>query len=247
MKNFVLEVCVESVESASEAVRGGGTRLELCANLVIGGTTPSIFLFQEIRKQSDIPIHAIIRPRFGDFCYTSHELRIMAEEIKQFRKEGVEGVVIGALSPDGCFDMDVMESLCAAAGGMNISIHRAFDVCRDPFEALEQANHLGVGTILTSGQKKHCLEGVELIKELAALGKVDIMAGAGVSADIIRELRVCTGISSYHLSGKKVVDSPMIYRNTELSMGLPSLSEYELWRTDVELISAARRVLEEID
>lgn len=247
MKDFVLEVCIDSAESAQAAADGGATRLELCANLVIGGTTPSLFLYREIRKFTDITVHAIIRPRFGDFCYTDSELRIMTAEIKQFRDDGVEGIVTGVLLPEGVIDMSAMEKLCKAADGMHIAMHRAFDMCKDPFLALKQAEELGIQTILTGGKQNNCLDGAELIKELAAKTKIDIMAGSGVSAKTIPEIRKITGISSYHLSGKVTIESPMLYRDQNLKMGLPSLSEFHLQKTSVELISAARKTLEEIE
>ena len=247
MKDFILEVCVDSVESASEAVKGGATRLELCANLVIGGTTPSVFLYREIRKFTDIPIHAIIRPRFGDFCYTESEIRIMVEEIRQFKSECADGVVTGALLSDGNIDMASMEMLRKVADGMHFAMHRAFDMCVDPVKAMKQMENLGVGTVLTSGQKNTCLDGAPLIKELTGLTNIDIMAGSGLTPDSIRHIRTITGISSYHLSGKVVVQSPMVHRNSDLKMGLPSLSEFELWRTCARNIAEAKSVLEEID
>ncbi|MCL2821321.1 MAG: copper homeostasis protein CutC [Oscillospiraceae bacterium] len=247
MKDFTLEVCIDSVESAIEAAKGGATRYELCANLIIGGTTPSIYLFREIRKLNNITVHAIIRPRFGDFCYTDSELRIMAEEIKQFKDEGVEGIVTGVLKPDGTINMPAMETLCKAAGGIHVALHRAFDMCKDPFDALKQAEQLGIGTILTGGQQNNCIDGAELIKEIAAKTSVDIMAGSGVSADTIPDLRKITGVSSYHLSGKVSIESPMLYRNPNLKMGLPSMSEFEIQRTSSEKIAAVRKILEEID
>jgi len=247
MKDFTLEVCVDSVESAALAIQGGATRLELCSNLVIGGTTPSIFLYKEIRKFSDIPIHAIIRPRFGDFCNTQSELRIMADEVRQFRDEGVEGVVTGVLRPDGTIDTVAMDFLRKAAGGMHFVMHRAFDMSNDPFEAIKQAECLGVDTILTSGQKNICVDGISLIKKLVSCTDIDIMVGSGLTPDSIRLFRRTTGVSSFHLSGKVIVDSPMLYRNTELKMGLPSHSEFELWRTSAENIAIVRQTLEEID
>ena len=247
MKDFVLEVCVDSVESAAMAVRGGATRLELCANLVIGGTTPGVFLYREIRKFSDIPIHAIIRPRFGDFCNTESEIRIMTDEIRQFNDEGVEGIVTGVLLPDGSIDMQSMETLRKAADGMHFAMHRAFDMCKDPFEALKQAENLGVGTILTGGQKNTCLDGAKLIKELVSLTDIDIMAGSGLTPKSIPQIRALTGVSAFHLSGKVVIQSPMIFRNTDVNMGLPSFSEYELWRTCADRIAEARKVLEEME
>jgi len=245
MKGFILEVCVDSTESAAEAVQGGATRLELCANLVIGGTTPSIFLFKEIRKFSNIPIHAIVRPRFGDFCNTESELRIMAEEIRQFKDIGVEGVVTGVLLPDGSVDLVSMEMLRNVADGMHFTMHRAFDMCKKPLDAIKQLEGLGVDTVLTSGQKSTCLDGLDLIKKLANLTKVDVMAGSGLTPDSVRQIRAVADLTSYHLSGKVEINSPMAYRNADVNMGLPSLSEYDLWRTDAKRISEIRKILEE--
>ena len=174
MKDFVLEACVDSVESALAAVKGGANRLELCSNLVIGGTTPSQWLYEEIRKESDIRIHALIRPRFGDFCYTDHEFEIIRNEVRMFRKLGAEGVVIGILRPDGTLNMEEMEKLMEDAGDMSVTLHRAFDVCRNPYETFEQAKRLGISTILTSGQKNSCVAGKELLRELVAMEKGEI-------------------------------------------------------------------------
>ena len=224
MKDFVLEACVDSVESALAAVKGGATRLELCSNLVIGGTTPSQWLYEEIRKESDIRIHALIRPRFGDFCYTDHEFEIIRNEVRMFRKLGAEGVVIGNLRPDGTLNMEEMEQLMDAAGDMSVTLHRAFDVCRDPYETFEQAKRLGISTILTSGQKNSCLAGKELLRELVSMENDD----------------------AFHMTGKVVLESTMQYRKEGVNMGLPSLSEFEIFRTDTEKIREARKVLEEL-
>ncbi len=244
MIGYTLEVCVDSLESAMAAVNGGATRLELCSNLVIGGTTPSIFLLREIRKHSDIPINAIIRPRFGDFCYSPAELAIMVGEIECFRHEQANGVVIGALTPDGDLDERALRAMIEAAGELPVTLHRAFDMCRDPIAALRAAKALGVATVLTSGGRNTALDGAPLLSELNALGLLDVMAGGGVDAEAIARLRPLTGLTSYHMSGKAVIDSPMRHRNPHVSMGLPSLSEYQRWRTDERRIRAARSVLE---
>ena len=159
MTDFILEACVDSVESALAAARGGASRLELCGSLVIGGTTPNPWLFQEIRKHTDIRIHVLIRPRFGDFCYTNEEFVLIREAVKEFRKLGAEGVVIGCLKPDGTMNMEQMKILMEEAEGMSVTLHRAFDVCADPYETMEQAISLGIDTILTSGQKNVCTLG----------------------------------------------------------------------------------------
>ena len=187
MKNYVLECCTDSVNSAIHAAEGGATRLELCGNLIIGGTTPSPYLFKEIRKYTEIPMNILIRPRFGDFCYNAHEIEIMRQEICMFRELGANAAVIGVLNSDGTLNTEAMKILIEAAGPMNITLHRAFDVCKDPFAAMEEAVALGVNTILTSGQKNSCLAGKELLKELVekAAGRIEILVGAGVDAEAI--------------------------------------------------------------
>lgn len=248
MKDYILEVCAENVESVLAAERAGATRIELCGNLIIGGTTPSTALFTEIRKYSKIRIHAIIRPRFGDFCYTDHEWEIMKREAAAFRELGAEGVVIGMLTPEGALDVRRMRGLMAEAEGMSVTLHRAFDVCRDPFEALEAAVDLGIDTILTSGQEDVCTDGAALLAELQerSAGRIVIQAGAGVGAEAIRALYPKTGIRAWHMSGKETYDSAMKYRRPNVHMGLPSFSEYELTRTSEEKVRAAREVLESL-
>lgn len=249
MDKFILECCVDSVESALNAAKGGASRLELCANLPIGGTTPDLALYHRIRKESDIRIHALIRPRFGDFYYSDYEMDMMREQIRMYRQEKAQAVVIGVLDEEGELNLSAMESLIKEADGMSVTLHRAFDMCRDPFKALEEAVALGVDTILTSGQRESAWEGRDLLAKLVkqADGRIDIMAGGGVGADVIRRLRPITGGTSYHMSGKVTLDSPMRYRKAEVSMGLPSLSEYEIWRTSAEKVAEAVEMLRGLD
>ncbi|MBQ6844828.1 MAG: copper homeostasis protein CutC [Agathobacter sp.] len=246
MKGYILECCVDSVESAIHAAKGGASRLELCSNLVIGGTTPDVALVKEIKKYTDIRIHALIRPRFGDFCYTEHEMEIMKSQIRALKEAGVEGIVIGILDTDGNLDVSKMQELLQETGGLSVTLHRAFDMCRDPFVALEQAISLGINTILTSGQKQSAWEGRELLAELVekADGRIDIMAGAGINAGVIEQLIPVTKGNSYHMSGKVTLDSPMRYRKADVSMGLPSLSEYEIWQTSEAAVHEAVEILQ---
>lgn len=248
MQKYILEICVDSVESAIAAVRGGASRLELCSNLIIGGTTPGPWLFEEVRKNVEVPIHVLIRPRFGDFCYTDAEFSMMKNAVEVFRKMGADGVVIGVLNPDGTLNMNQMKVLKEAAGDMSVTLHRAFDVCADPIKVMEQAISLGIDTILTSGQKNTALQGADLLKELheKSNGRITIQAGSGVSAEVIRQLYPLTGLNAYHMSGKKTLDSEMKFRKEGVNMGLPILSEYEIWRTDEESVRAAKNVLEEL-
>ena len=218
MKRPLIEACVDSYASAMAASRAGADRLELCAHLVIGGTTPTHALFRQVQRDSGVPVNVLIRPRFGDFLYTEPELEEMCEEIAAFRDLGANGVVIGALTPDGELDLAQMRRMLACAGKMEVTLHRAFDMTRDPFRALEDAVSLGCRTILSSGQ---------------AAGRIDLMAGCGVKRTNIAGIAALTGITTFHTTGRKgSVDSGMRYRKEGVSMGLPSLSEYELWLTD---------------
>lgn len=230
-----IEGCVDSHASALAACRGGADRLELCANLSIGGTTPSPGLFRQVRRDCGVNINVLIRPRFGDFLYDPAEVEEMEDCVRRFRDLGADGVVLGALTPRGALDEAVMSRLTRAAGDMEVTLHRAFDMTRDPLEALEAAIRLGCRTILTSGQEKDALAGAETLRTLQerAMGRVNIMAGCGVRRDNIRELHERTGVHIFHASGRRgPVDSGMVYRKPTVSMGLPSLPEYELWRTD---------------
>lgn len=245
MKSYVLEACVDSVESAIAAKKGGATRLELCENLIIGGTTPSYELFSQIKEETDLETRVLIRPRFGDFLYSKFQINQMENQIKKFVQLGADGVVIGALDFNGNLDIDTMKRLINSATNIKITLHRAFDVCNDPFKALEQAKALGINTILTSGQEQNCLLGMDLLKELINISSpIEILIGAGVSSSTIEKFLKETNASSFHMSGKKTIASKMIYKNERVSMGLKGISEYEIWQTDSEEIFRAIQVLE---
>lgn len=235
MVNGFIEGCVDSHTSALAACRGGADRLELCANLSIGGTTPSPGLFRQVWRDCGVPVNVLIRPRFGDFLYSEAEVEEMEDCVRLFRDLGAGGVVLGALTPEGRLDEAVIKRLMEAAGNMEVTLHRAFDMTRDPLEALETAAALGCRTILTSGQEKDALAGAETLRVLQerAAGRIDVMAGCGVRSGNIREIHARTGVRTFHTSGRRgPVDSGMIYRKATVSMGLPSLPEYAIWQTD---------------
>lgn len=241
---MLLECCVDSVESALEADRGGADRLELCADLMVGGTTPDINLFYRVKKQVKAKVNVLLRPRFGDFCYTDEEFAVLEADVRLFAEAGADGVVIGVLNPDGTVDEPRMARLVKAANGLLVTFHRAFDVTRDAFEALEACKRLGISTILTSGQKNSAMEGRELLTELVKQsGNIDILVGSGVNSKNLPQL-LETGATSYHMSAKKVVESPMIYRREGVSMGLPMMSEFVLWRCDGDEVARAKAILE---
>lgn len=244
----MLEVCVDSVESAIAAFKGGADRIELCSDLPVGGVTPSETLFRMIRKYTDLKIRVLLRPRFGDFCYSIYELEIMREDIQRFSELGADGIVTGVLTPQGSLDKEQMEIFIKDAGKMDVALHRAFDVCRNPLETMEDAISLGIKTILTSGQKNSAWDGRMLLKELQekSNNRIEILAGAGIDTDTIVKLYKETGITSYHLSGKIKMESKMEFRNPQVSMGLPGFSEYEIWQTSQENVENARKVLDNL-
>lgn len=245
MGKYLLECCVDSVESAINAEAGGADRLELCSNLIIGGTSPSTALFKLIREKVNIKVHVLLRPRFGDFLYTDNEFNIIKEEVKIFRELGADGVVVGCLNKDGSLDVHRMRELVEEAGDMNVVLHRAFDMTKDPLKTLEEAKEIGISTILTSGQKNSALEGMELLNQLVekASDGIEILVGSGINANVIETFIKETNIVSYHMSGKENLDSKMEYRKEGVSMGLPMMSEYEIMETSVEKIREAKNVM----
>ncbi len=241
---MILEICVDSVESAVNAEAGGADRLELCGDLVVGGTTPSLVLYERIREKTSIPIHVLLRPRFGDFLYSEEELEILIRQAKMFAKAGADNLVIGCLTPDGRLDLESMKRIADVANGTPINLHRAFDMTRDLNEALEDAKKLGVASILTSGGYASALEGAKELDELKRnAGNIDIMAGAGMNAQNIQFMLDNTSLTSFHMSGKKTLESKMEYRNPQVNLGLPSLSEYQIIQTDVQEVLAAKQVM----
>lgn len=252
--SYTLEVCVDSTASAIAAKKGGADRLELCADLVVGGTTPSLALVRQVKIETGLPVRALLRPRFGDFCYDSYELAQMEESAAELVAAGADGIVTGVLKPDGSLDVDALHPIYAAAAHaaekagrpVALTLHRAFDVCRDPFAALEDACALGLSTILTSGQAANAPAGSALLRQLveAANGRIEILVGAGVSPANIPALAAETGAKSFHLSGKQVPDSRMIFRREGVPMGLPGFSEFDLWQTSEDTIRAARQALD---
>lgn len=247
MKN-ILECCVDSVESALAAEAGGADRIELCSGLVIGGITPTKALFQKVKEATNLPIRVLLRPRFGDFCYTQYEHEILKQEVKIFRRLGADGIVIGSLAPDGSLNIQQMKELMEEAADMKVTLHRAFDMCKDPLQTMEEAKKLGVTTILTSGQKNCAIDGMELLAQLVkkSKGGIEILVGGGVDSAVIERIYCETKATSYHMSGKISVPSQMEYRNSKVSMGLSSMSEYEIWRTSENRIREAKVCLERL-
>ena len=244
--SYQLEICVDSLESAIRAEKAGASRLELCADLLVGGTSPSPFLIRQVLDAVSIPVNVLLRPRFGDFCFTDSEKQVLLQEIDFCRENGANAVVIGALMPDGSLDVDFLQECMAHADGLHKTLHRCFDVCCDPEKALEQAIMLGFDTILTSGQAAAALQGTDLLASLhaQAAGRIHLLAGSGVNAENIPVIGRATGIHQFHLSGKHTEPGPMQYRREGVPMGLPMASEFDRQYTDPAAVAAARRALD---
>jgi copper homeostasis protein len=217
----LIEVCVDTVESALAAQAGGADRVELCNNLFEGGTTPSAGAMALARERLRIGLHVIIRPRGGDFLYTDLEFAIMRRDIETAKELGADGVVIGLLTADGEVDVERTRQLVELARPLSVTFHRAFDVAREPFAALETLIELGVDRLLTSGQEESVTEGAELIAELVrrAGGRIVVMPGGGFTERNIARLVARTGASEVHLTGFRQVASRMNYRNERVFMG----------------------------
>jgi copper homeostasis protein len=218
---FRLEICVDSVESAIDAQAAGADRIELCNSLGEGGTTPGSGTIISARNNLTIGLHVIIRPRGGDFLYSHLEYDIMKREIELCGEYGVDGVVLGILEPDGRIDIERTAKLIESARPMSATFHRAFDLCRDPFKGIEDVISTGADRLLTSGQKNRAELGISLISKLIqhAEKRIIIMPGSGINELNIGLIAKGTGANEFHLSGRKIIDSEMIFRRENIFMG----------------------------
>lgn len=241
-----LEICVDSVESAINAQIAGADRVELCSGLPEGGTTPGYGTIISARHNLDIGLHVIIRPRSGDFLYSDLELDIMMRDIEQCGEAGVDGVVFGILYPGGTIDVDRTAKLVEFANPMQVTFHRAFDMCRDPVAALEDVISTGVTRLLTSGQKNSAQDGMELIRELViqAGERLIIMPGGGIDETNAALIVSVTKAKEIHLTGRKTIESGMIFRRQGIHMGgIAGLPEFSRKVADVEKISDIVNIL----
>ncbi len=246
-QDFKIEICANSLLSAMIAAQSGADRVELCAGMPEGGTTPSWGEIACVREMAPIRLHVIIRPRGGDFLYSAEERKVIWRDIEAAQKLGADGVVLGCLTPDGEVDVASMKELMRAAEGMSVTFHRAFDMCRHPLEALRRIEELGCHRILTSGQEASAEAGIPLIRQLVAEAQqVIIMPGCGVNASNIKNIAEQTGAREFHLSARKTIESGMIYRNSRVSMGgTVHVAEYGQDVSSEEKIRQVIQVLEE--
>ncbi len=237
-QDISVEVCAYSLFSCLAAERAGADRVELCASPWEGGTTPSQGLVQSVLSQTNIGLHAMLRPRGGDFCYDAFEKATMLAEAKALVGAGVHGLVVGALLPDGRLDSSFLAEIKSLVGDLPLTCHRAIDVSRDPIQVMEDLIALGFRRILTSGQKDRALDGLEQIAEMvqAADGRIEIMAGSGVNPQNCQQF-LQIGVNAVHLSARTTRESDMDYRRPGISMGgVAAISEFEIAYASEELI-----------
>jgi len=239
--NYIIEIATSDFLTTKSAVEGGADRIELCANLAEGGTTPSYAHIKKCREAFDIALFPIIRPRGGDFLYTKDEFEIIKNDIKLCNDLGCEGIVIGLLNMDGTIDVARTSELIGLAYPMDVTFHRAFDRCKDPFVALEELIEIGCQRILTSGQKPTVSEGVDLIAELnkKADDRIVIMPGSGVRKENIKMLAEKTGCIEFHSSLRGKAKSPMQFIHPAFANSEESYSNNEISPDEVRALRNA--------
>jgi copper homeostasis protein len=246
-KGYLLEVCANSVQSAINAQRAGASRIELCENLPVGGTTPSYGSIKLSRRHLAIAINVLIRPRPGDFLYSDTEFETIKEDIRVSKELGVNGVVCGVLLPDGNVDVDRTRELVELSRPLSFTFHRAFDFTPDPFRALNDVIATGADRILTSGQKSKAGEGIPLLKELVALAgnRIIVMPGSGVNINSIAGIAQ-TGAKEFHMSGLTVEPSHMRYWKEGLHLNGELPNDNELQVSSVEAIGQVIQYLDRV-
>lgn len=250
MHTVVLEACVDSVESALAAQAGGADRVELCDDLLEGGTTPSAGSIELCRERLHIPLHVLVRPRGGDFVYSDLELEVMQRDIALAGRLGAHGVVFGALQPDGSVDVERTRALLGVARPMTVTFHRAFDFTPDADAALDALIVLGVDRVLTSGQAPTAKEGTRTLTRLVtrAAGRIGILACGSVSEENIAEITRLTGVREVHVRATALLESPTSYRPGHLSLlKQPLPNEFDRAVTDPERIRRLSGLLQKLD
>lgn len=246
---IILEICANSVESALMAQKGGAQRVELCDNIYEGGTTPSYGAIKIASQKLNIELNIIIRPHGGDFCYSDLEFEIMLKDVEFAKENGVNGVVIGLLNPDGSIDVKRTKQLVELAKPMSVTFHRAFDVSNEPFQALNDIIDCGCHRLLTSGHKNKAYDGVDLLKNLIekANNRIIIMPGSGINEANVQEIYEKTGATEFHASLRKNVLSKMNYKNEDINMGgIPQINEFNISVTDPDRVQNMIQILKKL-
>ena len=235
----LIEICLEDVQSVLSAQKGGADRVELCSDLFEGGLTPSLGTVLTAKRLSSIPINCMIRPRGGDFCYSDLEFEAMKEDINAFKKVGVNGIVFGILTPDGDVDLNRSRQIIELARPLSVTFHRAFDMTRDPYKALEDLIALGVDRVLTSGQEATVPEGLDLLADLVKIAgdRIIVMPGCGISERNFKKIHERIGAKEYHVHVPMEEGSKMVFHPGHIYMGgLLRQSEFTVTHTDEDRV-----------
>jgi copper homeostasis protein len=224
----LVEIAVHTIDSALAAQAGGAHRVELFSNPLEGGVTPSEGLTMAVRKHVTVGFHVLIRPRGGDFCYSSAEFNVMLHDIAAAKRMGANGIVLGIVNSDGTVDVSRLRELLSAARPLPVTFHRAFDMCRDLPASLETLIECGVDRVLTSGGEATAEAGIPMLTDLVARAakRIVIMAAGGIRAANVCEIVARTGVSEVHAGLRSQVPGPMQFHNPKVSFG-PAMSEYE--------------------
>lgn len=243
-QSYVLEIATSDFETTRSAVEGGADRIELCANLNEGGTTPSYGTIYQCREAFEVLLYPIIRPRGGDFLYSDDEYEIVLHDVKLCKQLGCDGIVIGLLNDDGIIDIKRTSAVIDIAYPMGVTFHRAFDRCRDAFEALEQLIQIGCERILTSGQQPTVNEGMDMIAKLnkAADHRIIVMPGSGVRKENIRTLADNSGCTEFHSSLRGKSKSKMKFIHPAFENSAESYMNNSI---DAFEVSALKKILSE--
>jgi len=238
---YIIEIATSDFSTTRSAVEGGADRIELCANLAEGGTTPSYGTIKQCRNAFDVLLYPIIRPRGGDFLYSKDEFEMMMHDARLCKELGCEGIVVGLLNMDGTIDVVRTSQLIEAVYPMGVTFHRAFDRCKDPFEALEQLIDIGCERILTSGQKPSVADGVDLVAELnkKADERIIIMPGSGVRKENIKMLAERTGCLEFHSSLREKERTRMNFIHPEFKDSAESYMNNHIDSTSVRELRTA--------
>jgi copper homeostasis protein len=244
----LIEVCVDSIASAAAAERGGAQRVELCSDLLEGGITPSLGLLQSVRAAISLPLHVIVRPRGGDFCYSEEEFDVMRRDIEIAKRAGADGVVLGILLPSGRIDIARTRQLTELAMPMSVTFHRAFDMSADLQNSLTDVCQTGADRLLTSGGEPDCLQGTDAIAKLvqSARGRIHIMAGGGINAGNVAPILQRTGVTEIHVGVATAVPSPMLVRNSRVSLGKVPGREYHRAQVLEESLRELKRAIAQV-
>ncbi len=238
---IAIEICLDSVESIIAAEQGGAARVEFCSDLFEGGLTPTLGSFRTAKRHSFIAINVMIRPRGGDFCYSDLEFETMLNDARIFKEAGANALVFGILNSDGTVDTERSAAFIEAASPLPVTFHRAFDMTRDPYEAMEALIALGVERVLTSGQEASVPEGLDLLSDLLARygDKIVIMPGAGISERNFQKIHDRLQASEYHMYLHSDTESRMVHRADHIYMGgLLRQPEYAIQHTDAARVRA---------